>query len=161
MPAAPAQFHLVSHPGMVETPRLQAKRRLTKWTKSTSPAVNCVCHAELLLSVGFKLTVYEPIGLEPMEYPVLGECRQLQESTMNRTFTAAVFALALALLATGPMAQGRHDEKPHGTKKSTPDDGTQTRAAGSGGRHDEGGTTHGKKNPAAKKGKSDAQEPSK
>lgn len=62
----------------------------------------------------------------------------------------ALAALALALaMPIGSMAQGRHDEKPHGATKPAAAATEQPR--GTGGRHDEGGTTHGKKKVAAKK----------
>ena len=61
---------------------------------------------------------------------------------------AAVLALAAA---TPAQAQGRHDEKPHGVMKPTPDSEKETRQAGTGGRHDEGPTSHGKKRAAGKK----------
>ena len=64
-------------------------------------------------------------------------------------FSAAALALAIGLPFTAS-AQGRHDEKPHGVMKSAPDT-EQTQARSTGGRHDEGGTTHGKKRAVAKK----------
>ena len=52
-------------------------------------------------------------------------------------------------------AQGRHDEKPHAVMNPMPDLEKATRQAGTGGRHDEGPTSHGKKR-APKKTASDA-----
>lgn len=58
----------------------------------------------------------------------------------------AVIALSLPLTVS---AQGRHDEKPHGMTKDSPT--ASERAGGTGGRHDEGPTSHGKKKAPAKK----------
>lgn len=70
---------------------------------------------------------------------------------MKRYLVAvAVLAFASALPVTAA-AQGRHDEKPHGVTKAAPKSPDQSRAAATGGRHDEGGSTHGKKKTAAKK----------
>ena len=74
--------------------------------------------------------------------------------------TIALLA-ALAAFSTTAVAQGRHDEKPHGMKKPLATASEESRGSGTGGRHDEGPTTHGKKKPAAKKDKSSAQEPTK
>ena len=63
--------------------------------------------------------------------------------------TLAAFSIFAAVFAAGAAAQ-RHDEKPHGVMK-TPEKNEQTRAAGTGGRHDEGPTSHGKKKAAKKK----------
>lgn len=65
-------------------------------------------------------------------------------STILCIFTATIFS-GVAL------AQGRHDEKPHGVIKPAPSAVESSRRPATGGRHDEGGTTHGKKNTAAKK----------
>ena len=68
-----------------------------------------------------------------------------------RPIAIALAGAFLALgIAAGAGAQGRHDEKPHGVTKAVPDAGKQTRQAATGGRHDEGGTTHGKKRPSKK-----------
>lgn len=72
-----------------------------------------------------------------------------------RLTTILVAFMALSMTA---FAQGRHDEKPHGTKKSAPAAAEQSRGSGTGGRHDEGGTTHGKKKPQAKNGQGSAEE---
>ena len=53
---------------------------------------------------------------------------------------AAVFVVALTL-STGAYAQGRHDEKPHGSAKPAAES-TDKAAPATGGRHDSGSTTH-------------------
>lgn len=63
--------------------------------------------------------------------------------------TLAAFSIFAAVFAVGAAAQ-RHDEKPHAVMKA-PEKNEQTRSAGTGGRHDEGPTSHGKKRPAKKK----------
>lgn len=80
---------------------------------------------------------------------------------MKPVLTTTLSLLTVAVFTTATFAQGRHDEKPHGTMKSAPNTSEQSRASGSGGRHDEGSTTHGKKKPAAKKDKSSAQDTAK
>ena len=69
--------------------------------------------------------------------------------------TAAALTLAIAVPVSG-MAQGRHDEKPHGVTKAAPATTAQARTGSTGGRHDEGGTTHAKKKAVAKKAPSKA-----
>jgi len=70
-----------------------------------------------------------------------------------KTKTLAVLTMILGIaLSTSAFAQGRHDEKPHGMGKpaaATPES-KETRIA-TGGRHDEGVTTHGAKKTSAKK----------
>ena len=61
---------------------------------------------------------------------------------MNRAIMTVVSTLAMVVVASTAFAQGRHDEKPHGTGKPAP---TASEAAATGGRHDEGRTTHAKK----------------
>jgi hypothetical protein len=56
--------------------------------------------------------------------------------------------LTAAVLASASYGQGRHDEKPHGTKKAPATTEQQVRGGGTGGRHDEGITTHGRKKQA-------------
>ena len=74
---------------------------------------------------------------------------------MKRLPLTIASVTAAAVFATGAIAQ-RHDEKPHGmTKKSETTE--QTRAVGTGGRHDEGGTTHGKKKTTQKKAQEQAE----
>ena len=69
-------------------------------------------------------------------------------------------ALAIILgiaLSTSAFAQGRHDEKPHGMSKPATEaqESKDTRAA-TGGRHDEGGTTHRARKAKAQDGNSKA-----
>ena len=78
---------------------------------------------------------------------------------MKEALKTIALLAALAAFSTTAIAQGRHDEKPHGMKKPAPTASEESRASGTGGRHDEGPTTHGKKKPAAKKDKSTGQEP--
>lgn len=61
-----------------------------------------------------------------------------------KTKTLAVLTMILGIaLSTAAFAQGRHDEKPHGMGKpaAAAPEGKETRTA-TGGRHDEGVTTH-------------------
>ena len=68
---------------------------------------------------------------------------------MNRIMiTAGALSAALAL-ATVAYSQGRHDEKPHGTKPATTE--STDKAPATGGRHDSGPTTHGPAKKAATK----------
>ena len=80
---------------------------------------------------------------------------------MKPALTTALSVLTIAMFTTVSFAQGRHDDKPHGAMKSPSSATAQSRASGSGGRHDEGGTTHGKKKPAAKNDKSTSQDTAK
>lgn len=69
----------------------------------------------------------------------------------HNTSLASIVSLLIAGAVSGTtFAQGRHDEKPHGVMKSAPAANEQARV-GTGGRHDEGATSHGKKKPVAKK----------
>ena len=65
---------------------------------------------------------------------------------MKRVLIAAVFSVSGILVAGSSLAQGRHDEKPHGSTKPS---AGQSQAAGPamGGRHDE--RPHGTKKKAA------------
>lgn len=69
---------------------------------------------------------------------------------MKRVVTALVSVVAMAILATPSFAQGRHDEKPHGSSKPST---AASESPASAGRHDEGATTHGKKKVDPSKGK--------
>ena len=77
---------------------------------------------------------------------------------MTQALKTIALLAAFAALSTTAIAQGRHDEKPHGIMKAPASTTQESRASGTGGRHDEGPTSHGKKKPAAKKDKSVAQE---
>ena len=70
---------------------------------------------------------------------------------MRRATSLTLSIFALTAFATVSVAQGRHDEKPHGMTKPPPTATQQQRSSGTAGRHDEGATTHGKKKPAATK----------
>lgn len=70
---------------------------------------------------------------------------------MKQVTINTISILAAVLISSAAIAQGRHDEKPHGMMKPSPTAAEQSRGSGTGGRHDEGATTHGKKKPAAKK----------
>ena len=60
-------------------------------------------------------------------------------------------ALALVLTAGGSAyAQGRHDEKPHGMKKEAAAATEKGKRQATGGRHDEGPTSHGQRRSAKK-----------
>ena len=80
---------------------------------------------------------------------------------MKKALKTIALLAAFAAFSTTAVAQGRHDEKPHGMKKAPSSAIEESRASGTGGRHDESGTTPGKKKRAAKKDKSTAQEPTK
>lgn len=68
----------------------------------------------------------------------------------TKTLAALTMILGVAL-STAAFAQGRHDEKPHGMgKPAAAQEGQVTRTA-TGGRHDEGVTTHGTRRVFAKK----------
>ena len=77
---------------------------------------------------------------------------------MTQALKTIALLAAFAALSTTAVAQGRHDEKPHGMMKAPASATADSRASGTGGRHDEGATSHGKKKPAAKKDKSLTQE---
>ncbi len=69
---------------------------------------------------------------------------------MNRYLIAATgLMLAIAMPLTS-LAQARHDEKPHATMRPAPEP-MQHAMPATGGRHDEGMTMHGMKQPPAKK----------
>lgn len=76
---------------------------------------------------------------------------------MKQLLSTALIVVISAVFSTASFSQGRHDEKPHGIMKSAPGATEKARASGTGGRHDEAGTTHGKKRPVAKKDNSDPQ----
>ena len=80
---------------------------------------------------------------------------------MKEALKTIALLAALAAFSTTAVAQGRHDEKPHGMMKPASSASEGSRASGTGGRHDEGPTTHGKKRPAAKKAKSGGEESAK
>ena len=68
----------------------------------------------------------------------------------TKTLAALTMILGIAL-STSAFAQGRHDEKPHAMgKPAAAQEGKVTRTA-TGGRHDEGVTTHGTGRVSAKK----------
>ena len=64
------------------------------------------------------------------------------------TLSALTMILGIAL-STSAFAQGRHDEKPHGSTKPAADASDKERTPNPGGRHDE--KPHGPQKPAAKK----------
>lgn len=70
---------------------------------------------------------------------------------MKSNVAKILIPLLTATLATTALAQGRHDEKPHGQQKSakTIKEGGANTPTMSGGRHDE--KPHGTQKPAAKK----------
>ena len=69
-------------------------------------------------------------------------------------------ALAIALAASSvAYAQGRHDEKPHGMKKEAAVASNKDQSQATGGRHDEGSTSHGKKKAAKKASKQTSDSP--
>ncbi len=69
---------------------------------------------------------------------------------MNKHWIAAAgLTLAVAMPLSG-FAQARHDEKPHGMTQHSHEAMNRAMPA-TGGRHDEGMTTHGMKRPAVKK----------
>ncbi len=68
----------------------------------------------------------------------------------TKTLAALTMILGIAL-STSAFAQGRHDEKPHAVgKPAAAQEGKVTRTA-TGGRHDEGVTTHGARKATAPK----------
>jgi hypothetical protein len=68
-----------------------------------------------------------------------------------KTKTLAALTLILGIaLSTSAFAQGRHDEKPHGTGKPAATQESKVTRTATGGRHDEGITTHGAKKTSAK-----------
>ena len=69
----------------------------------------------------------------------------------STSLTALAMTLCIAA-STSALAQGRHDEKPHGIRKP-PTETKQSRdtRTATGGRHDEGGTTHGAKQAKTRK----------
>ena len=71
---------------------------------------------------------------------------------MNPKILAALTTILGIALSTSAFAQGRHDEKPHGMGKpaAATQASKETRIA-TGGRHDEGVTTHGTRKTSAKK----------
>ena len=73
-----------------------------------------------------------------------------------KSYLIAAAGLMLAIAVPfSSIAQGRHDEKPHGMMKPAHEVSQQDRATTTGGRHDEGGTTHGKTTAKKESGKSD------
>jgi hypothetical protein len=75
---------------------------------------------------------------------------------MKRASIAALVLVFGTALATTAFAQGRHDEKPHGSTKPSAESTEGKSQPMAGGRHDE--KPHGTKKPAAKK--ADAAKPS-
>ena len=71
---------------------------------------------------------------------------------MNPKIFAALTMILGIALSTSAFAQGRHDEKPHGMGKpaTATQESKETRIA-TGGRHDEGVTTHGARKTTAPK----------
>ena len=68
----------------------------------------------------------------------------------TKTLAALTMILGIAL-STSAFAQGRHDEKPHGMGKPATAQESKVARAATGGRHDEGVTTHGTRRVSAKK----------
>ena len=79
---------------------------------------------------------------------------------MRQSWKLAAIMVTCAALSTSAFGQGRHDEKPHGSKKeSKPSASAQSRTPATGGRHDEGPTTHGTRKPVPKDSQDGAKEP--
>ncbi len=70
--------------------------------------------------------------------------------TMNKYWIAAAGLTLAIAVPLSSFAQARHDEKPHGMTQASQEAVHHARPA-TGGRHDEGMTTHGRGRPAAKK----------
>lgn len=68
----------------------------------------------------------------------------------SKTIAALSMILGIALSTTS-FAQGRHDEKPHGSTKPAAAAEGRAMPRATGGRHDSGGTSHGTPKAAAKK----------
>lgn len=68
---------------------------------------------------------------------------------MKRTIITTVVFTFGTVLATTAFAQGRHDEKPHGSTKPSAEVAQYAPVSVSGGRHDE--RPHGPRQPAPKK----------
>lgn len=68
---------------------------------------------------------------------------------MKRTLIATIVLAFGTVLATASFAQGRHDEKPHGSTKPSVERTEYERVPSWGGRHDE--RPHGPRKPAATK----------
>jgi len=68
---------------------------------------------------------------------------------MKRVLIAAVFSVLGVLVAGLSLAQGRHDEKPHGSGKPAAESTAVERTPAWGGRHDE--RPHGPRKPVLKK----------
>ena len=77
---------------------------------------------------------------------------------MKNLLSTIGLAVAVALPAAA-IAQGRHDEKPHGVLKKGAQADKEARTPGTGGRHDEGPTSHGKKAAPKKKPNSAEESP--
>ena len=73
----------------------------------------------------------------------------------SKSLAALTMILGIAL-SSAAFAQGRHDEKPHGTQKPAAESPEVKRVPAGSGRHDE--KPHGMKKPAAKKEASKATE---
>lgn len=70
---------------------------------------------------------------------------------MKTKILAALTMILGIAFSTSAFAQGRHDEKPHGMGKPAATQESKVTRTATGGRHDEGGTTHGAKKTTAKK----------
>ena len=70
---------------------------------------------------------------------------------MKTKILAALTMILGIALSTSVFAQGRHDEKPHGMSKPAATEEIKETGTPTGGRHDEGITTHGARKANAKK----------
>ncbi len=69
-----------------------------------------------------------------------------------KTKTLAVLTMILGIaLSTSAFAQGRHDEKPHGMSRPAATQESNEMRTATGGRHDEGVTTHRARKTTAQK----------
>ncbi len=68
----------------------------------------------------------------------------------TKTLAALITILGIAL-STSALAQGRHDEKPHAMGKPAAAQESKVTRTATGGRHDEGVTTHGARKTTAQK----------
>ena len=70
---------------------------------------------------------------------------------MKTKSLAALTVILGTALSTSAFAQGRHDEKPHGVGKPAAIQESKVTRTATGGRHDEGVTTHGARKTTAPK----------
>lgn len=70
---------------------------------------------------------------------------------MKTKILAALTMILGIALSTAAFAQGRHDEKPHGMVKPAATQESKATRIATGGRHDEGVTTHGARKTTAPK----------